>query len=86
MLVARGDRVFVNSSFRLFIPIQERESTNAASVSKPDMLQHVFLTKAVSSSKLVPRIRLATQILCCHSQRQPEELYGSEVHSFVQSP
>ncbi|ELR08397.1 hypothetical protein VC83_03542 [Pseudogymnoascus destructans] len=67
-----------------------REAIEFSSIPASDSLSlfknHVFLTKAMSSSKLVPRIHLATQILCCQSQRQPEELYGSEVHSFLQSP
>ncbi|OBT48437.1 hypothetical protein VE00_01408 [Pseudogymnoascus sp. WSF 3629] len=74
------------SSGRCWSPEAIEFSSIPASDSLFLFKNHVFLTKAVSSSKLVPRIRLATQILCCHSQRQPEELYGSEVHSFVQSP
>ncbi|KFY03895.1 hypothetical protein V490_00061 [Pseudogymnoascus sp. VKM F-3557] len=60
-------------------------SSIPASDSLSPFKNHVFLTKAVSSSKLVPRIRLATQVLCCQSQRLPET-YGSEAQSFLESP
>ncbi|OBT39263.1 hypothetical protein VE00_10171 [Pseudogymnoascus sp. WSF 3629] len=36
-----------------------------ASDSLSPFMEHVFLTKSVSSSKLIPRVRLATQILSC---------------------
>ncbi|KFY31578.1 hypothetical protein V493_00986 [Pseudogymnoascus sp. VKM F-4281 (FW-2241)] len=74
------------SSGRCWSPEAIEFSSIPASDSLSLFKNHVFLTKAVSSSKLVPRIRMATQILCCQSQRQPEELYGSEVHSFLQGP
>ncbi|KFZ16723.1 hypothetical protein V501_02088 [Pseudogymnoascus sp. VKM F-4519 (FW-2642)] len=74
------------SSGRCWSPEAIEFSSIPASNSLSLFKNHVFLTKAVSPSKLIPRIRLATQILCCQSQRQPEELYGSEVHSFQQSP
>ncbi|KFZ17312.1 hypothetical protein V501_01804 [Pseudogymnoascus sp. VKM F-4519 (FW-2642)] len=49
-------------------------STIKASDSLKPFMEHVFLTKSASSSKLIPRIRLATQILSCQSPVRPENI------------
>ncbi|KFY02005.1 hypothetical protein V490_00688 [Pseudogymnoascus sp. VKM F-3557] len=74
------------SSGRCWSPEAIEFSSIPASDSLSLFKNHVFLTKAVSSSRLVPRVRLATQVMCCQSQRHPEENYGAEAQSFLQSP
>jgi hypothetical protein len=61
-LVSRCSCLLGNPTSRFSSALRERKSTSPAMSSRPDTPQHVFLGKAVSPSRLVPRIRSAIQI------------------------